>query len=91
MRVPAKRVIDTILKIIEIYRQERFDGETLRHWIDQISKGEGSGSVHDIEDVKRVLADVVQLPSVDQQPELYQDYGSDVRFIAKTARGECAA
>ena len=91
MRVPAKRVIDTVLKIIEIYRQEHFDGETLRHWIDQVLRGEARGSVRDIEDIKRVLADIVQLPPLDEQPELYQDYGSDVRFTAKTARGECAA
>ena len=91
MRVPAKRVIDTVLKIIEIYRNEHSEGETLRHWVDKVLKGEAIGSVHDIEDIKRALADVVELPSVDQHPEAYQDYGSDTRFSAKTARGECAA
>jgi sulfite reductase (ferredoxin) len=91
MRVPAKRVIDTLLKIIEIYRKDRSEGETLRHWVDQILKGGGAGAIRDVEDIKKVLADVVQLPPVDEQPELYQDYGSDVRFTAKTARGECAA
>jgi sulfite reductase (ferredoxin) len=91
MRVPAKRVIDTVLKIIEIYRRERAEGETLRRWVDKVLRGEAIGSVHDIEDIKIALAAVVQLPPVDQQPESYQDYGSDVRFTAKTARGECAA
>jgi sulfite reductase (ferredoxin) len=91
MRVPAKRVIDTVLNIIEIYRKERGEGETLRQWIDQVLKGEAIGSIRDIEDIKRALAAVVQLPPVDQQPESYQDYGSDVRFTAKTAKGECAA
>ncbi len=91
MRVPAKRVIDTVLKIIEIYRKEHGEGETLRQWVDKVLKGEAIGSVHDIEDTKRALAAVVQLPPVDQHPESYQDYGSDTRFTAKTARGECAA
>jgi sulfite reductase (ferredoxin) len=91
MRVPAKRVIDTVLNIIEIYRKERGEGETLRQWIDQVLRGKAVGSIRDIEDIKRALAAVVQLPPVDQQPESYQDYGSDVRFTAKTAKGECAA
>jgi sulfite reductase (ferredoxin) len=91
MRVPAKRVIDTVLKIIEIYRKDHVEGETLRHWVDKVLKGEAIGTVHDIEDIKGALAAVVQLPPVDQNPESYQDYGSDTRFTAKTARGECAA
>jgi sulfite reductase (ferredoxin) len=91
MRVPAKRVIDTVLNIIEIYRKERGEGETLRQWIDQVLRGKAVGSIRDIEDIKRALAAVVQLPPVDQQPESYQDYGSDVRFTAKTAKCECAA
>jgi sulfite reductase (ferredoxin) len=91
MRVPAKRVIDTILKIIEIYRNEHDEGETLRHWVNKILGGKSIGSVNNVEDIKRALADVVQLPPADQHPEAYQDYGSDARFTARTARGECAA
>lgn len=91
MRVPAKRVIDTILKIIEIYRKEHDEGETLRHWVNKILNGKSIGSVNNVEDIKRALADVVQLPPADQHPEAYQDYGSDARFTARTARGECAA
>jgi sulfite reductase (ferredoxin) len=91
MRVPAKRVIDTILKIIEIYRREHGEGETLRHWVDKILGGKAIGSLHGVEDIKGALADVVQLPPVDQHPEAYQDYGSDARFTARTAKGECAA
>lgn len=91
MRVPAKRVIDTVLKIIEIYRKEHREGETLRSWLDEVLSGKATGSIHDIEDIKRALAAVVELPPVDQEPESYQDYGSDARFTAKTARGECAA
>jgi sulfite reductase (ferredoxin) len=91
MRVPAKRVIDTVLKIIEIYRKEHREGETLRSWLDEVLRGKATGSIHDVEDIKRTLAAVVELPPVDQEPESYQDYGSDARFTAKTARGECAA
>jgi sulfite reductase (ferredoxin) len=101
MRVPAKRVIDTTLKIIEIYKNERGavttggdddDDETLHQWIIRLVKGQGSGSIKNIEDMKAALGQVIQLPpSPQQNPDDYRDYGSDSSFTAKTARGECAA
>jgi sulfite reductase (ferredoxin) len=108
MRVPAKRVIDTTLKIIELYKNERGAAaastagsgeehhhdsrdETLHQWIIRLIKGQGSGSIKNIEDIKAALAQVVQLPSPQQEPDAYRDYGSDSHFTAKTARGECAA
>ena len=116
MRVPAKRVIDTTLKIIELYKSQRGQVaiatdlgsvdrnsgdngkdknddhyETLHDWIMRLVRGQGSGSINNIEDMKAALAEVIQLPSPEQNPDVYQDYGSDSRFIAKTARGECAA
>src|SRR5215216_5341766 len=107
MRVPAKRVIDTALKIIELYKKERGvaaaatddngggdgnDNETLHQWIIRLVKGQGSGSIKNIEDMKAALGQVIQLPpSPQQNPDDYRDYGSDSHFTAKTARGECAA
>jgi sulfite reductase (ferredoxin) len=99
MRVPAKRVIDTTLKIIELYKNERGavttgddDDETLHQWIVRLVKGQGSGSIKNIEDMKAALGQVIQLPpSPQQNPDDYRDYGSDSSFTAKTARGECAA
>jgi sulfite reductase (ferredoxin) len=109
MRVPAKRVIDTTLKIIELYKKERAAAaatapaeadndadnhhhETLHEWIIRLIKGQGSGSIKNLEDMKAALAQVIQLPSSPQQnPDAYRDYGSESNFIAKTARGECAA
>lgn len=104
MRVPAKRVIDTTLKIIELYKNERavaataggngddHHHETLHQWIIRLIKGQGSGSIKNLEDMKAALAQVIQLPSSPQQdPDAYRDYGSDSHFTAKTARGECAA
>ena len=91
MRVPAKRVIDTIRRIIEIYNQERSSSETLKQWINKIVRGEGIGSIKNIENMKAILGPVTQLPPVEQDQESYRDYGNDTKFSAKTARGECAA
>jgi len=57
----------------------------------RLVKGQGSGSIKNLDDMKAALATVVQLPSPQQDPDVYRDYGSDLTFTAKTARGECAA
>jgi sulfite reductase (ferredoxin) len=91
MRVPAKRVIETVQEIIKIYKTEKQDGQTLSQWINKILKGEGINRVSNVEDMKRLLVQVTQLAPVEKEPESYKDYGNDVKFTAKTARGECAA
>jgi sulfite reductase (ferredoxin) len=91
MRVPAKRVIDAILKVIEAYRAQKAQDETLHQWVMKIVKGQGAGSIKNLEDIKALLVPVIQLPAAEQDPDAYRDYGSDAKFTAKTARGECAA
>ena len=91
MRVPAKRVIETVQEIIKIYKTEKQNGQTLSQWIYKILKGEGTNRVINVEDMKRLLVQVTQLAPVEKEPESYKDYGNDVKFTAKTARGECAA
>jgi len=89
-RVPAKRVIDVILKLIDVYRRERNDGEGFASWIDRVLAGEGNG-IKDINALRLIIEEVARLPSADEEPEMYTDYGSENRFIVRTARGECAA
>jgi len=91
MRVPAKRVIDTILKVIEIYKQQKSGSETLHQWVVNVTKGRGTAGVKNLDNLKGALAQVIQLPTPDKDPDAYRDYGSDSSFSAKTARGECAA
>jgi sulfite reductase (ferredoxin) len=91
MRVPAKKVIDVIQKIVELYKNEKSSSETLDMWIDRIINSNGSGNIKNIEDIKILLTSVAQLPPFEQGQEFYQDYGNDIKFSAKTARGECAA
>ena len=91
MRVPAKRVIDTVLKVIELYKQQKTGKESLHQWVVNVTKGQGSAGIKNLEGLKAALAQVIQLPTPDQDPEAYRDYGSDSTFSAKTARGECAA
>ncbi|HEX5920563.1 MAG TPA: nitrite/sulfite reductase [Nitrososphaeraceae archaeon] len=93
MRVPAKRVISTIIKIIEIYRQERSADESLTKWIGKLINGEvnDKGEINNLDDIKRALMQTISLPNPNDDPESYMDYGNDIKFSAKTAKGECAA
>jgi sulfite reductase (ferredoxin) len=89
-RVPARRVIDVILKLIDVYRRERNDGEDFASWIDRVLAGEGN-DIKDMNALRLVIEEAARLPNVDEEPEMYMDYGSENRFIVRTARGECAA
>jgi len=91
MRIPAKRVIEVIQKIVELYKTEKSSSETLDMWIDSIINSNGSGNIKNIDDIKTLLTPVTQLPPFEESQESYQDYGNDIKFVAKTARGECAA
>lgn len=91
MKVPAKRAIDAVLKVIGLYRAERRGGESLYDWLDRISLGEGASMIKNMNDLKKALEEVARLPPPSQEPSAYIDWGSDERYRAKTARGECAA
>lgn len=87
-RVPAKRVVDVLLKVIEVYRKEKGENENLDQWISRVLKGEGSTT---LQDLKKIVDEAAKLPSAEESPDSYMDYGNDGMFRAKTARGECAA
>lgn len=91
MRVPAKKVLEVVLKIIDIFKKERKNGEKLNEWIHKISMGTGTSEVKNLEDMKKILLPIIELPAFTSAPDFYKDYGTDTNFVAKTARGECAA
>ncbi|MEM4344887.1 MAG: hypothetical protein QXS40_04110, partial [Candidatus Nitrosocaldus sp.] len=90
-RVPAKRIIDVVLRLIDVYRSERLDGESFASWIDKVLEGKGTGKVKGMDDLKPIIEEASKLPLPAEDPESYVDYGSESRFIVRTARGECAA
>lgn len=90
-RVPAKKIIDVVLKVIELYRQEKSEGENLDEWISRVLKGEGTDTLKNSQNLKAIIDKVAQLPSPEESPESYMDYGNEGKFTARTARGECAA
>ncbi len=89
-RVPAKRVIDVILKMIEIYKEDKNESERFTTWIDRVLENKGN-KVKGINELREIIDKESEMPLPQNAPELYMDYGNDTKFTAKTARGECAA
>ncbi len=90
-RVPAKKVIDVVLKMIELYKQEKNEGENMNDWLLRVMNGRGTGVAKNLDSLKIIVDTAAQLPTPEQSPESYMDYGNDGKFVARTARGECAA
>jgi len=91
LRVPAKRVIPVILKIIETFKQNKKSDDTLKSWIHRIVNGNEDSSIRSINDIKKILEPLIIPPTKENDPDFYLDYGSDTSYHTKTGKGECAA
>ncbi|MDE1763360.1 MAG: nitrite/sulfite reductase [Thaumarchaeota archaeon] len=89
-KVPAKRVIPAILKVIEVFKSDKRLGETLDKWLYNIVTGNGN-KIKSVNDIKELLKPVVAPPTIEQESDFYVDYGNDGSYHARTGRGECAA
>ena len=91
LRVPAKRVIPVILKIIELFKENKKPDDTLKSWIHRIINDGEDSAIKSISDIKKILEPLIIPPSKDDDPDFYLDYGSDSSYHTKTGKGECAA
>jgi sulfite reductase (ferredoxin) len=91
LRVPAKRVIPVILKIIETFKQNKQSNDTLKSWIHRIVNGNEDSAIKSIADIKKILEPIIVPPTIKDDPDFYLDYGSDTSYHTKTGKGECAA
>jgi sulfite reductase (ferredoxin) len=91
LRVPVKRTIPVILKIIELFKKNKQPDDTLSAWIDRIVHGNESSEIKSVRDMKKILSPLVIPPSKDDDPDFYTDYGSDTSYHTVTGKGECAA
>jgi sulfite reductase (ferredoxin) len=91
MRVPAKRIIQVILKIIEIFKTNKQSEDTLSSWINRVVKGNENSEIKSVNDLKQILAPLVVPPTKDGDADFYLDYGSDTNYHTITGKGECAA
>ena len=90
-RVPVKRVIPVILKIIELYKENKQSDDTLAKWIDRVVHGNESSKINSVEIIKKEINSFLIPPAVEDEPDFYMDYGSDTNYHTVTGKGECAA
>ena len=55
LRVPAKRVIPVILKIIEIFKENKKPDDTLKSWIHRVVNNSEDSEIKSINDIKKIL------------------------------------
>ncbi|AFS82492.1 nitrite/sulfite reductase [Candidatus Nitrosopumilus sediminis] len=91
LRVPAKRVIPVILKIIEIFKENKKSDDTLKSWVHRVVNGNEDSKIKSIADIKKILEPLTIPPTIEDDPDFYLDYGSDTSYHTKTGKGECAA
>ncbi len=91
LRVPAKRVIPVILKIIELFKQNKKSDDTLQSWIHRVVNNNEDSEIKSINDIKKVLEPLTIPPTKEEDPNFYLDYGDDTSYHTKTGKGECAA
>ena len=91
VRVPAKRVIPVILKIIELFKEKKKSDDTLKSWIHRVVNGNEDSDIKSISDIKKIIEPLITPPTIQEDPDFYLDYGSDTSYHTKTGKGECAA
>ena len=90
-RVPAKRVIPSILKVIDVFRQNKKPGDSLKSWIHRIVSGNEDSEVGSVGDIRSLLQEFMVPPDIKDDADFYADFGSDGSYHTRTGKGECAA
>lgn len=90
-RLPAKRIIPAILKIIEVFKSERKTDETLSSWIQRVVEGNGGSNVKSVKDIKEILVPLTKPPTIEEDKDFFMDYGTGESYHVRTGKGECAA
>ena len=91
MRVPAKRVIPVILKLLEIFKKNKKSDDSLSSWINRVVNGNENSEIKSVNDLKQILSSLAVSPTKEEDEDFYLDYGSDTNYHTITGKGECAA
>jgi sulfite reductase beta subunit-like hemoprotein len=81
LRIPSKNIPGAIDRILDTYKAGRSNGETLQAFLDRFG----------LDRVAELLAGFTAIPTYEEAPEGFRDWGEDKSFELKTGVGECAA
>ena len=80
VKVPARRVPAAVLRLLELYRRERSDGEAPLAYFRRV----------EADVVKRAVADLAEFDAATARPEDWLDHGDEQPFKVEIGQGECA-
>jgi sulfite reductase beta subunit-like hemoprotein len=80
VKLPARRVPDAVLRLLELYYKERTDGEAPLAYFRRVEP----------EVVKKAVADLAEFDAATAKPEDWLDHGDDAPFKVAIGQGECA-
>jgi sulfite reductase (NADPH) hemoprotein beta-component len=81
VKIPARRVIAAVERLLGHYRSTKAEGESFEAFLRRTP----------LEEIERLLADLVELTAESARPEDYVDIAEDHAFKVETSEGECAA
>jgi sulfite reductase beta subunit-like hemoprotein len=80
LRLPAKNIPNAIDKLLGMYKANRTNGETLFPFLERFGPKQ----------VAESLTEFTRIPSYEEAPDGFQDWGEEKVFELKTGVGECA-
>ncbi|HEY1585835.1 MAG TPA: nitrite/sulfite reductase [Polyangia bacterium] len=80
VKLPARRVPDAVLRLLELYKNERTEGEAPLAYFRRVEP----------ETVKRAVADLAAFDAATATAEDWLDHGDDQPFKVAIGQGECA-
>jgi sulfite reductase beta subunit-like hemoprotein len=80
VKLPARRVPAAIVRLLELYRKERQEGEAPLAYFRRV----------DADTVKRAVADLAAFDAATARPEEWLDHGDETPFKVAIGQGECA-
>jgi sulfite reductase (ferredoxin) len=79
-KVPAKRVPDTIRRLVEFYDREKQDNETFSEVMERVGKAR----------LKEEIEDLAELPTMEENDDFYRDNRQTWVYHKSVGVGECA-
>ena len=80
-KIPARRGPEALERLLQLYAEDRVDGESATAFFGRI----------DLPRVKQSLADLERLSPEDAVPADFIDLGEDAEFAPEVLDGECSA
>jgi sulfite reductase beta subunit-like hemoprotein len=80
VKLPARRVPAAIVRLLELYRKERQEGEAPLAYFRRV----------EADVVKRAVADLAEFDVATARPEEWLDHGDETPFKVAIGQGECA-